>query len=181
MAYAKPNFSRNQVDKAGFILTDPNTTWENELWALQVINNWRASHNFPLNNFQTSLRFKGKHVQPDVLVAQRIKRLESIKAKLVRDQTSTLQLSQMQDIGGCRAILKNSQAVAALVKSFKTSRFNHKLNRNETTFHFRKLTAIGATISFINIKAPQIKMTRTTSFVSRFRLERHFSMLGLPQ
>jgi len=134
MAFATPQHSRNQVDKAGMLLADWWTA--NDLWkykvedterAFEIVNNWRASHNFPLNNFQVNLRAKVKRIQPDVLVAQRIKRLESIVAKLLRDQTRTMQLSQMQDIGGCRAILKSVANVHKLVDSYKRSTFAHKL------------------------------------------------------
>jgi hypothetical protein len=127
MAWATPQFSRNQVDKAGFVLADPAATEDQLAWALEVINNWRASHNFPLNNFQNNLRVKVRNIQNDVVVVQRIKRLESIKAKLTRSQTSTLQLSQMQDIGGCRAIVKTPANLKKLVASYKKSKFNHRL------------------------------------------------------
>ena len=41
----------NQVDKAGAVLIDPKSTWEDYTHALQVINNWRSSHSYPLLNF----------------------------------------------------------------------------------------------------------------------------------
>lgn len=127
MTFATPKFSRNQIDKAGMILANEESPLEDVLWAFVAVDNWRASHSFPLNNFQSNLRVKVKNIQSDVLVAQWIKRLDSIKAKLTREQTSTMQLSQMQDIGGCRAIVKSLQNVRKLVGSYKRSKFNHKL------------------------------------------------------
>jgi putative GTP pyrophosphokinase len=144
MAFAVPQFSRNQVDKAGFVLVNPNCPFEEYISALQVINNWRSSHNFPLNNFTTNLRIKVKTIQSDVLVAQRIKRLESIEAKLTRDQTQTMQLSQMQDIGGCRAIVNTIANVRKLVASYHSSRFNHKLLYERDYIKTLNRTAIGA-------------------------------------
>lgn len=126
-SYATPEYTRTQVDKAGNVWVSPTTSDVDWVWALDVINNWRASHIFPLNNIQTNLRYKVKSIQSDVLVAQRIKRLESIGAKLSRGQTSTLNLSQMQDIGGCRAVLKSSKNVAKLIDLYRESRFNHIL------------------------------------------------------
>lgn len=129
MVWAVPQYSRNQVDKAGDILAGYREHEAGEwLWAVNVLNNWRASHSFPLNNFTTNLRTKVRNVQGgDAVVAQRLKRLESIVAKLARQQTKTLQMSQMQDIGGCRAILTSEANVRRLVSSYKRSKFAHEL------------------------------------------------------
>ncbi len=127
MAWARPRFPRNQVDKAGAILASENATAREIMHAYEIINNWRASHAFPLNNFQTNLRAKVKNIQSDVLVAQRIKRLKSIKAKLLRPETKTLELSQMQDIGGCRAVLKNIDNLYKVDASYHRGKFAHVL------------------------------------------------------
>jgi hypothetical protein len=118
-----PAFSRNQVDKAGFLLVDPHASKGQLDWAFAAVNNWRAAHSYPLLNFRINLRTKLKGIQPNALVAQRIKRLQSIKSKLER--SPTMQLSQMQDIGGCRAVVKSIQNVEQLVSSYKKSRFAH--------------------------------------------------------
>jgi Region found in RelA / SpoT proteins len=125
MAWATLKHTRNQVDKAGDILIAE----EHELrvyWdALDVINNWRASHSFPLNTFTIGLKRKAKEIDSDALVAQRIKRLSSIAHKLER--FGTMQLSQMQDIGGCRAIVATLDDVKKLISLQKSSKFKHKL------------------------------------------------------
>jgi ppGpp synthetase/RelA/SpoT-type nucleotidyltranferase len=128
MAWAVPQHSKNQVDRAGVVLaSEQEVSTEQLAWAYDILNNWRASHSFPLNNFQNNLRAKSKNIQSGAIVVQRIKRLESIVRKLRREQTSALRLSQMQDIGGCRVILKNMGNVSKLVASYKRSTFNHKL------------------------------------------------------
>jgi hypothetical protein len=99
--------------------------------ALTVISNWRSSHSFPLNTFQNGLRRMSKHVDATALVAQRIKRLSSIEAKLVRMRNLTL--SEMQDIGGCRAVVKSGRHVYALVKRYQSSDIRHKFN-NENDY-----------------------------------------------
>jgi ppGpp synthetase/RelA/SpoT-type nucleotidyltranferase len=121
--WVAPALSRNQVDKAGVLLVDPHSSEGQLEWAFTVVNNWRASHSYPLLNFKINLRTKLKSIQPSALVAQRIKRLQSIKVKLER--SPTMQLSQMQDIGGCRAVVKSIQHVGHLVSSYKKSRFAH--------------------------------------------------------
>lgn len=128
MAWASPEYSRNQVDKAGFTIVDPAASAESLFWAFGVVNNWRSSHSYPLNTFQINLRGKIKRMNKPVLVAQRIKRLDSIKSKIERAQTKTIQLSQMQDIGGCRAVLPLVSDVERLVLSYKSSKFAHKLH-----------------------------------------------------
>lgn len=137
MDWAIPEYPRNQVDRAGAILAAEDQIFSAAPQcpfdvfdlgkAYVVVNNWRSAHSFPLNNFQNNLRAKVKGLQSDVLVVQRIKRLESIKAKLCRKATRTMELSQMQDIGGCRAIVRSVQNVDKLLQSYKRARFNHKL------------------------------------------------------
>lgn len=127
MAWAVPEYSRNQVDKAGFALVDPDADADALASAYAIINNWRSSHSYPLNTFQINLRTKIKTLKRPVLVAQRIKRLDSIKSKIERSQTRTIQLSQMQDIGGCRAVLPAVSDIERLVASYRASRFKHEL------------------------------------------------------
>jgi hypothetical protein len=127
MAWAVPLYPRNQVDRAGFVLVDPGSTGEQLEAAYPVLNNWRSSHAYPLLNFHVNLRRKTSTIQDDALFSQRIKRLESIQLKLRRNQTATMQLSQMQDVGGCRAILSSIPNVERLIESYKRSKFHHQL------------------------------------------------------
>ncbi len=113
---AEPQYSRTQVNRAGRVLVAVESTFEEQIDALVIVNNWRASHNFPLNTFQTTLREKSHKVDGDALVAQRLKRMSSIERKL-RLQPN-MQLSQMQDIGGCRAILNSVPNVEALARRY---------------------------------------------------------------
>ena len=131
MAIAKPAYSKQLVNKAGRILAEP---LFNELeldYAYEIINNWRASHNFPLNVFQVRLRRLAKEVDANSIVAQRIKRISSIQLKLAR--FPTMKLAQIQDIGGCRAILSSIDDVDKLVDIYleRESRgVKHKLYGN---------------------------------------------------
>lgn len=125
MPWTIPQFSRNQVNRAGAILIDPEASVADREWAFAVINNWRSSHHFPLNAFQNTLRNKAKNIYKDSLIAQRIKRLSSIAQKL-RDNP-TMKLSQMQDIGGCRAVVGSVTSVDKLVDVYKTSGLKHEL------------------------------------------------------
>lgn len=125
MAWVKPAFSKAKVDAAGACLINPNATIEDFDAALDKINNWRASHSFPLNTFTVTLKKKARQVDPECLVSQRIKRLASIELKLRRFKG--LRLSQIQDIGGCRAVLADINDVESLVEIYDKSDLKHKV------------------------------------------------------
>lgn len=93
--------------------------------ALKIINNWRSAHAFPLNAFQIGLRRRVRSVESSALVAQRIKRLSSIQAKLRR--LDSMDLARMQDIGGCRAVVSSVRAVDKIMALHKASQMNHRL------------------------------------------------------
>ncbi|CAN5282276.1 RelA/SpoT domain-containing protein [soil metagenome] len=120
MQYASPEYSRREVNRAGLALINPKTSPQELILALIVINNWRSSHNFPLRTIQSRLREKAKQIDSNSIVVRRIKRLSSIKSKLKR--IKGLNLVQIQDIGGCRAIVKNIDALDELVNVYKASR-----------------------------------------------------------
>lgn len=125
MAWAVPEYSRSEVNAASKIWLSEVATPTQKAAALKIINNWRGIHAFPLNTFQMGLRRRGARLSSDFVVAQRIKRLSSIELKLnIRE---SMKLTQMQDIGGCRAILENVDQVRGLVESFKSSDLKHKI------------------------------------------------------
>lgn len=138
MAWTAPQYTKKEVDEAGKNLISYSDAFSNGKTrffeqddykqydtALTIINNWRSSHSFPLNTLQINLRRSAKATDSNCIVAQRIKRLSSIILKLSR--FPTMKLSQMQDIGGCRAIVQNVQKVQELTESYKKAGFKHKL------------------------------------------------------
>jgi len=127
MPWATPEYSKSQVNRAGEILIAPEAAHDDSGWALQVINNWRSSHSFPLNTFQNHLRGKAARVDTKSLISQRIKRLAAIKLKL--GLQPNMALSQMQDIGGCRAVVRTVRGVYRVVDLFTKSRAKHTLRR----------------------------------------------------
>lgn len=120
--------SKKAVNRAGLALLSRSNLSAPEFDACrEVVNNWRGCHNFPLNTFQVQLRRRAKLIYPDALVAQRIKRLQSIEAKLTRFPKMTL--SQMQDIGGCRAIMRTVSQVKELAHWYQTAGLGHTIAR----------------------------------------------------
>lgn len=126
MEWAKREYSFNKIKWAGSILTEPAAAFDDYEHALEIVNNWRAAHHYPLNTFKVTLRAKSAEVDPQSLVAQRIKRLSSIVLKLER--FPTMRLSQMQDIGGCRSIVTNIGHVRQLLKKYENSDLKHTLH-----------------------------------------------------
>jgi hypothetical protein len=129
--YPKPEFSRREVNRAGETFVAAEATADEKEHALYVINNWRASHNFPLNTFQMRLRKMARKINPTSLIAQRIKRLASIKLKLQR--YPDMNMAQIQDIGGCRAIMRDVNEVDRLVDIYKheSRGIKHKLHKDQ--------------------------------------------------
>jgi hypothetical protein len=85
--------------------------------AFWTVHNWRTSHAFPLNTFQIGLRQRARKIEGTALVAQRLKRFSSVMSKLSRE--TDMKLSQMQDLGGCRAIMSNVNAVQAVYERYR--------------------------------------------------------------
>lgn len=127
MDWAIPQHDTESLNRAGRMLAHLEfpVVDDEGLMALTVLNNWRSSHAYPLNTFQITLRNKARKIERDVVVAQRTKRLESVHAKLSRHPT--MRMSQMQDIAGCRAILKKMISVRRLVDQYTNNKFAHKL------------------------------------------------------
>ena len=102
--------------------------WRDWQAASPIISNWRACHGYPLNIFHINLRRAARRVDTSPLVAQRTKRLTSIALKL--DREPRMKLSQMQDIGGCRAVVKSVVAVRRLHDFYRDkSEMKHKFSK----------------------------------------------------
>ena len=127
MSWAIREHTDQDVDAAGAVLADPNADPNALESALSIINNWRSSHNFPLNTFQVTLRNKARQFYSASLIAQRLKRLRAIRHKLQKHTDKPIPLSKMQDIGGCRAVLKTVAQVKKVQKAYLESDLRHQL------------------------------------------------------
>jgi hypothetical protein len=121
MPWTKPLSSKNRIDAAGDIISGrkPPTPEMSMDAALNVAGNWRSSHGYPLHVVWTSLRTRAKAIDSKAIVPKRQKRLPSVAAKLKRFQN--MQLSKMQDLGGCRAVLRNVRKVDELVAIYEST------------------------------------------------------------
>lgn len=96
-------YSKNEIDKAGNVLAGEADQRINQDLAIKILENFRSIHNHPLIVFRMSLLRKSKNLNGNVLISQRLKRAPSIVNKLKIQKT--MSLSQMQDIGGLRAVV----------------------------------------------------------------------------
>lgn len=118
MAWTEIKYTKNQVDKAGKILIDENSSEKDIDKTLNILDNWRSAHGFPLHIFKKRLKLVSTKIDSKALVVQRLKRTPAIIKKLKREQTKHMHLSQMQDIGGCRSVVESVKLVRKLCDEY---------------------------------------------------------------
>lgn len=125
MSFPLPQYTKGEVNRAGEILASETSSHDELGWAQSVLGNWRACHGYPINTFQATLRDKVWSIDPDAIVAQRLKRTVSIVEKLRR--FNHMRLARMQDIGGLRAVVSNIVKARELRRAYRSTRFKHEL------------------------------------------------------
>lgn len=94
----------------------------NDIEALEILSYWRSSHATALEETFTLLEDITKSIDKNALLAKRLKRTPSIINKLKRFSSNGMQLSTMQDIGGCRVVLSSIKNVYRLIKVLKKNK-----------------------------------------------------------
>lgn len=117
-----PEYTKKEINAAGEVVRNTSSPSEYTV-AVDVINNWRASHAYPLHVFYMNLR-RIAGSRDDVIVAERLKRLESIVDKLKREEE--MNLWRMNDLGGCRIVFPTVEEVFRQCKKFRASRIRHE-------------------------------------------------------
>ncbi|MCJ7635823.1 RelA/SpoT domain-containing protein, partial [Candidatus Bathyarchaeota archaeon] len=156
MAWIGRQFTKGEIDKAGELLITPGQDETTRARAITVVDNWRARHSYPLQVIKMTLLNRARRINKKALIAQRLKRRPSIEIKL-RDNPN-MKLSQMQDIGGCRAVLDNLNEVNKLVAHYK---FSHTKNR-------KNRSAWDGSEDFDYIKKPKPDGYRSMHLIFRF-------------
>lgn len=119
-------YTQRQVNDAGKVVCLEEATLEEKEHAVEIIDNWRAAHAYPLQIFYMHLHRITKGTD-DVIVVQRLKRLDSILKKIERNPK--MNLWGMQDLGGCRVIVSNVDQVYEFARKLKESRIRHIYKR----------------------------------------------------
>lgn len=127
----KPALTKSQVNKAGrtlrkWIRSDESISEAQFQAALGVLLEYRAVHRLPLTSATMGLRSVVRTENCPIEVSQRLKRVPTIVDKL--DREPTMQLANMQDIGGCRAVLNTIDQVRRVQKRLAKNRPPVRLN-----------------------------------------------------
>ncbi|MBI2234520.1 MAG: RelA/SpoT domain-containing protein [Micavibrio aeruginosavorus] len=122
-SYPATDFSRNAIERAGQIISADDLffsgTPPQELQdAFLIANSWRDAHAFPMKSVRGAVSAYMRANNFDGITAARLKRMQSIRAKLRRPEIVS-GLDQLQDLGGCRAILSNISEVRSLIAILK--------------------------------------------------------------
>jgi hypothetical protein len=131
MEYVKPVYSVEEINTAAKFITRPFGNYTREAFndkfneSLATIQHFRASHHYPMNALYVTLKQRANKIDEKAFAAQRIKRVSSIIYKLIIKRT--MKLSQMQDIGGCRAVMQNLPDLYTLYNVYKTRPLTHTL------------------------------------------------------
>jgi putative GTP pyrophosphokinase len=125
--------SKSQVDRAGSFLRNhlrdvvaqgqvevdiPEAVKAEAVEAMFVAREWRQEHERPLSLVTPGVRNWVSQESSQVDVGQRLKRMPAIIRKLLR--FPSMRLSQMEDIGGCRAVLATPAEVEAVARRIES-------------------------------------------------------------
>lgn len=122
MAYHKQKislkFSKGEVNAAADKIRK-GCSEDEKKQAKEIIQNFRAVHLYPLMLMKNHLARNAKRISKSAIVVRRLKRLDTIVDKLERNtldgkSSNAIKLTRMQDIGGCRAIVKNKEQLLLL-------------------------------------------------------------------
>lgn len=124
-------FTKGEIERAARSLRH-GVQGEERKEAINKIQNFREFHLYPLMLMKNHLVRTSAKVSNKVLVARRLKRLSTIIDKLERptldgQTTNAIKLVRMQDIAGCRAIVKNLQQLKQLQRRLEKSNSVHKI------------------------------------------------------
>jgi ppGpp synthetase/RelA/SpoT-type nucleotidyltranferase len=110
------NYSNSAVKKAGDFIAGTDASRrifssDEAAWGrlfdenFEVVKDWRDIHAAPLRIVSRRLAKRAKEIYSEAITAQRLKTFRSIRSKLVRSKQNNL--TTMQDIAGCRAIVRS--------------------------------------------------------------------------
>lgn len=122
--------SRKEVGRTGDRLVNSynqKTTYLDD--DVNILHEWRMCHVYPLEQMVKYLDRESKLVCTNALVSSRIKRLPSIVSKLAR--FSNMNLSKMQDLGGCRAIVDDIDQVYTIRDNILNLKFHHEFKKED--------------------------------------------------
>ena len=115
----KKKFSGKEVIRAGERLIDDSISSDSKEFSkvMDVLSYWRFTHEMPLEKALEMVQSYAKSQDKNSICAKRLKRHVSIANKLRRFEG--MKLKNMQDIGGCRAILSSVKKLRQVERELK--------------------------------------------------------------
>jgi hypothetical protein len=110
------DFSMHEVRHAGELIAGSPSRGPETLHAFKVANNWRDSHAYPMRSVRHQLVWYMRLLGIAGVTGARLKRMQAIRRKL---QRLGLNLNQLQDLGGCRAIVPRISNVGTLAAALR--------------------------------------------------------------
>jgi|25_taG_2_1085351.scaffolds.fasta_scaffold03898_3 ppGpp synthetase/RelA/SpoT-type nucleotidyltranferase len=112
-------YSGKEVIKAGeiFLYEDGDHSAAELNRAMDVLSYWRFEHEYALEKALELLRKETLKKDKNAIFAKRLKRYASIVSKLKRFRK--MKLKNMQDIGGCRAIVSSEKKLYQVVRELR--------------------------------------------------------------
>jgi len=121
MKLLRIKISNVEVNQAGKALLhwDPDSPDADAVFGLNYdkIAAFRETHVYALRVVTTLLRQRALKLDPGANVYSRMKRVTSVLTKLMRN--SSMQVTTMQDLGGCRAVVEDIGDVLELARQFR--------------------------------------------------------------
>ena len=130
-------YSRSQIINAGKTIKKTDASDTSNIQATKSIDNWRAAHAFPMHVIYMHLRRMAES-NNQIIVAERLKRLDSIVNKLKREPS--MSLWTMQDLGGCRFIVPCVEDIYKYADKYEYSRKRHVLKTQNDYVKHPKIT-----------------------------------------
>ncbi|MBC3930071.1 RelA/SpoT domain-containing protein [Undibacterium curvum] len=126
-------FSKKDISRAGHSIRH-GCVDEERRHAIEKIQNYREIHLYPLMLIKNHIDSATKRVSKNATVVRRLKMLSTIIHKLERptldgQRENAIDLTRMQDIGGCRAIVANLRQLNELRERLGKSRSIHRITK----------------------------------------------------
>ena len=126
LEYVVPEYSRREVEAASKALTGRLTDVEEAAGIFRIAHNWRDAHVFPMRRVRAELSGAVRRSKATSVTVARLKRMKSIRKKLLKSPRT---LIQMQDIGGCRAIVESLVQLRSVGSLYESCFSQHELLR----------------------------------------------------
>jgi ppGpp synthetase/RelA/SpoT-type nucleotidyltranferase len=173
------SYSGKQVTKAGnFFLDNQNfDDDQNFIEAMNVLEWWRSCHQDALEPAFSKLQELVNQVDKNALYARRLKRKFTIAYKLVRIKERKMSLRNMQDIGGCRAIISNQKKLNQVIRLLKKQSCFKFINKKLKFKNYIKRPKVDGYRSFhiIGVFTDRYNKQRKIEFQIRTKIQHYWA------